>query len=127
MAEDEVNIASQFLAVAAEYDKERGFTSDANDFLTSNAYAASSYYFSSDLPSDILLQRWPRLDLSPLQGFILTDMYTLRYIDLESGRRSDAPHHYIYNQSHNNNLKILERSRVIRVIFECVATSSILQ
>jgi hypothetical protein len=42
MAEDEANIGSQFLAVAAEYDKERGFTSDTNDFFTCNAYAVSS-------------------------------------------------------------------------------------
>lgn len=37
-AEDEVNIATQFLAVAAEYDKERGHTDDPNDFSTCNAY-----------------------------------------------------------------------------------------
>ena len=41
-----------------------------------------------------------------------------RYIDIESGRRSDAAHHYIYNQEHNKNLKILVRHRVVRVIFE---------
>ena len=43
-----------------------------------------------------------------------------RYIDAETGRRSDAAHHYIYNQSHNSNLTILDRSWVIRVIFEYV-------
>lgn len=41
-----------------------------------------------------------------------------RYIDGESGRRSDIPHHYIYTQDHNENLTILDRQRVIRVIFE---------
>ena len=44
-----------------------------------------------------------------------------RYIDGESGRRSDVPHHYIYTQDHNKNLTILDRQRVIRVIFEYVS------
>ena len=41
-----------------------------------------------------------------------------RYIDIETGRRSDAAHHYIYNQDRNKNLKILVRHLVVRVIFE---------
>lgn len=41
-----------------------------------------------------------------------------RYIDGKSGRRSDAPHHYIYTQDENKNLTVLDRQRVIRVIFE---------
>jgi alcohol oxidase len=43
IAEDEFNVASQFLAVGAEYDKEHGFTDDTNDFLTCNAYGVSGY------------------------------------------------------------------------------------
>ena len=43
-----------------------------------------------------------------------------RYIDIETGRRSDTAHNYIYNQDHNKNLKILARHRVVRVIFEYV-------
>ena len=50
-------------------------------------------------------------------SFSLT--YT-RYIDIETGRRSDIAHHYIYNQDHNKNLKILARHRVVQVIFEYV-------
>ena len=46
-------------------------------------------------------------------------IYT-RYIDIETGRRSDTAHHYIYNQDHNKNLNILVRHRVVRVIFEYV-------
>ena len=46
--------------------------------------------------------------------------YFSRYIDIETGRRSDAAHHYIYNQDHNKNLKILVGHRVVRVIFEYV-------
>lgn len=41
IAEDEFNVGSQFLAVAAEYDKERAFTEDTNDFFTCNAYGVS--------------------------------------------------------------------------------------
>ncbi|TFK36632.1 GMC oxidoreductase-domain-containing protein [Crucibulum laeve] len=41
-----------------------------------------------------------------------------RYIDGKSGRRSDAPHHYIYPQEKNTNLKVLDRQRVVRIIFE---------
>ncbi len=43
---------------------------------------------------------------------------TSRYIDIKTGRRSDTAHNYIYNQSHNANLTVLDKSRVIRVIFE---------
>jgi hypothetical protein len=46
-----------------------------------------------------------------------------RYIDIVTGRRSDAAHHYIYNQDYNKNLKILVRHRVVRVIFEYVFVS----
>jgi hypothetical protein len=41
-ANDHLNVAADFLAVVAEYDKERGFTEDANDFSTCNAYGVSS-------------------------------------------------------------------------------------
>ena len=46
-----------------------------------------------------------------------------RYIDTETGRRSDTAHNYIYNQNHNKNLKILVRHRVVRVVFEYVFSS----
>ena len=36
-----MNIGSQFLAVAGEYDKERGMSNDASDLLTCNAYGVS--------------------------------------------------------------------------------------
>ncbi|KAG6919177.1 hypothetical protein DXG01_008475 [Tephrocybe rancida] len=35
-----------------------------------------------------------------------------------NGRRSDTPHNYIYNHPEYTNLMILERRRVVRVIFE---------
>ncbi|KAK0223434.1 GMC oxidoreductase-domain-containing protein [Armillaria fumosa] len=41
----------------------------------------------------------------------------LKYINPVSGTRSDTAHHFIYNQEHNDNLKVLDRQRVIRVIF----------
>ena len=52
--------------------------------------------------------------------FICIQIYGTRYIDSETGRRSDTAHHYIYNQDHNKNLNILVRHRVVRVIFEYV-------
>ncbi|KAK0469586.1 GMC oxidoreductase-domain-containing protein [Desarmillaria tabescens] len=41
-----------------------------------------------------------------------------KYIGSASGRRSDTAHHYIYNQEHNSNLQVLDKRRVIRVIFD---------
>jgi alcohol oxidase len=41
-----------------------------------------------------------------------------RYIDQKTGTRSDAAHHYIYDQEYNKNIHILEEARVKRVIFE---------
>ncbi|KAG1724258.1 GMC oxidoreductase-domain-containing protein [Suillus lakei] len=41
-----------------------------------------------------------------------------KYIDGTTGRRSDAAHHYIYNQAHNPNLHVWDGKRVKRVIFE---------
>jgi alcohol oxidase len=41
-----------------------------------------------------------------------------KYIDGTIGTRSDAAHHYVYNQAHNSNLQIWVGKRVKRVIFE---------
>ncbi|KAK7436182.1 hypothetical protein VKT23_019258 [Stygiomarasmius scandens] len=41
-----------------------------------------------------------------------------KYIDRDTGKRSDAAHHYIYNQDGNKNLVVKDRSRVVRVLFE---------
>jgi alcohol oxidase len=41
-----------------------------------------------------------------------------RYIGGTTGTRSDAAHHYVYNQAHNPNLQIWAGKRVKRVIFE---------
>jgi len=41
-----------------------------------------------------------------------------RYIDGKTGKRSDAAHHYVYNQAHNPNLQVWAGKRVRRVIFE---------
>ena len=57
--------------------------------------------------------------------FVCIQIYT-RYIDSETGRRSDTAHHYIYNQDHNKNLNILVRHRVVRVIFEYVFVFSLI-
>ncbi|KAG2031294.1 GMC oxidoreductase-domain-containing protein [Suillus americanus] len=44
--------------------------------------------------------------------------YSKRYIDGTTGRRSDAAHHYVYNQAQNPNLHIWDGKRVKRIIFE---------
>ena len=44
----------------------------------------------------------------------------IRYVDGESGRQSDIAHHYVCNQAANTNLKVLDRHRVVKVIFEYV-------
>ncbi|KAG5647340.1 hypothetical protein DXG03_000408 [Asterophora parasitica] len=67
-ADENFNVGSQFLAVAAQYDKD------------------------PETPHH-------------------------SYVDLTNGRRSDTPHNYIYDKGHNG-LTILERRRVVRVIFE---------
>ncbi|KAK7022565.1 alcohol oxidase [Favolaschia claudopus] len=49
-------------------------------------------------------------------GVMLTIYY--RYIDAETGRRSDTAHTYLYDQSNNPNLHILSHAHVNRVLFE---------
>ncbi|KAI5886016.1 alcohol oxidase-like protein [Schizophyllum commune H4-8] len=41
-----------------------------------------------------------------------------KWIDKESGRRSDPAHHYIYNQAANTNLRLIAGARVVRVLFK---------
>ncbi|KAL1726098.1 alcohol oxidase-like protein [Schizophyllum commune] len=41
-----------------------------------------------------------------------------KWIDKESGRRSDPAHHYIYNQAANTNLQLIAGARVTRVLFK---------
>ncbi|KAG6826163.1 hypothetical protein H0H92_000913 [Tricholoma furcatifolium] len=82
-AEEETDVASDFLAAASQYDKGRKFADDVNGFFKCDVYG-----------------KWPR------------------YVDAASGRRSDTPHNYIYGRTENTQLRILERRRVVRVIFE---------
>ncbi|TEB34577.1 alcohol oxidase [Coprinellus micaceus] len=41
-----------------------------------------------------------------------------KYINNETGRRSDTAHNFLYNQSDSNNIVIRTESRAIRVLFE---------
>lgn len=43
----------------------------------------------------------------------------IRYVDSNTGRRSDTAHGYIYNKEHPN-LTVQTGSKVLRVIFESV-------
>ncbi|EMD33634.1 hypothetical protein CERSUDRAFT_117749 [Gelatoporia subvermispora B] len=49
-----------------------------------------------------------------------TNAYTRwrKWQDGETGRRSDVPHHFLYNQSHNKNLHIEVGCLVKRILFE---------
>ncbi|KAJ7455242.1 GMC oxidoreductase-domain-containing protein [Mycena galericulata] len=55
-----------------------------------------------------------------INGLFSCDQYGRwqKWIDADKGTRSDVPHHFIYNQSHNQNLQVLHGCRVKRVIFE---------
>ncbi|KAH7926098.1 alcohol oxidase [Leucogyrophana mollusca] len=76
------NVGKQFLEVASQFDKERGFADDPNGLYSCNTYG-----------------RWQK------------------WIDGETGRRSDVPHHFIYNKNHEN-LEVIDGKRIKRVIFE---------
>ncbi|KAJ7733038.1 GMC oxidoreductase-domain-containing protein [Mycena metata] len=54
-----------------------------------------------------------------LNDFVTCDVYGRlpKYIDAETGRRSDAAHFYLYPQIHNPNLHIITEARANRVIF----------
>ncbi|KAF8213497.1 hypothetical protein K438DRAFT_1956877 [Mycena galopus ATCC 62051] len=82
-------VGQQFLDMAPRYDTSRGMTEDPNGLFSCNEYG-----------------RWQKRVFVP------------SWIDAETGTRSDVPHHFIYNQSENQNLKVLTGCRVKRVIFE---------
>ncbi|KAF8186595.1 GMC oxidoreductase-domain-containing protein [Mycena galopus ATCC 62051] len=52
--------------------------------------------------------------------FVSCDAYSRcpKYIDAETGRRSDAAHFYLYPQARNPNLIILDHARVGRILFD---------
>ncbi|KAJ7452732.1 GMC oxidoreductase-domain-containing protein [Mycena galericulata] len=52
--------------------------------------------------------------------FLTCDAYAKwpKYIDAETGRRSDAAHSYVYTQKTNTNLNIIDHARVGRVLFD---------
>ncbi|KAJ6552921.1 GMC oxidoreductase-domain-containing protein [Mycena capillaripes] len=52
--------------------------------------------------------------------FVSCDVYSRwpKYIDAETGRRSDAAHFYLYPQARNPNLSILDHARIGRILFD---------
>ena len=123
IAASQLTIAEQFLAVSKVYDKERGQTDDFNDFHNVNVYAVRlpALRFNASFDKIGSLAEMAKVLYSLPSCFFCPTLNRSRYIDGESGRRSDVPHHYIYTQDHNINLTILDRQRVIRVIFEYVS------
>ena len=103
---------------------ERGQTDDFNDFHNVNVYAVRRF-----LPLRLNAsfdKIGPFAEMAKVLYLLPSCLFCpmlkqSRYIDGESGRRSDVPHHYIYTQDHNKNLTILDRQRVIRDIFEYVS------
>ncbi|KAG2090360.1 GMC oxidoreductase-domain-containing protein [Suillus discolor] len=84
----EVGVSDEFIQIGTTYHK-RHYADDTNDLETCNTYSFANVWL----------------------------MYK-RYIDGTTGRRSDAAHHYIYNQAHNTNLQVWDGKRVKRIIFE---------
>ncbi|KAG1873437.1 GMC oxidoreductase-domain-containing protein [Suillus tomentosus] len=84
----EMGVSDEFIQVGTTYHK-RHYADDTNDLETCNTYSFADFWL----------------------------MYK-RYIDGTTGRRSDAAHHYVYNQAHNPNLQVWDGKRVKRIIFE---------
>ncbi|KAJ7828168.1 GMC oxidoreductase-domain-containing protein [Mycena leptocephala] len=78
-------------------------TQTGKDFLVSAAAFPRGRSFSEDV-----------------NDFYTCDVYGKwpKYIDAQTGRRSDTPHNYVYNQSENKNLVVLDHVRVKRVLFD---------
>ncbi|KAF7363189.1 hypothetical protein MVEN_00671500 [Mycena venus] len=78
-------------------------TQTGKDFLVSAAAFPRGRSFSEDV-----------------NDFYTCDVYGKwpKYIDTQTGRRSDTPHNYVYNQSENKNLVVLDHARVKRVLFD---------
>ena len=118
------NVGKDFLDVAAKFDKNRELTDDPNRIYTSNAYGVrfsdirGNHIFTDSM---IVVCSVCRSRLSILVGSndgVLTDY--ARWIDGETGKRSDVAHHYLYNHTKTTGLEILTGSLVKRVIFEYV-------
>ncbi|THH13767.1 hypothetical protein EW146_g6490 [Bondarzewia mesenterica] len=104
------NVGEQFLEVVGQVDKERtiGDGLDANDFNSVNVYNVSMPLCCRLVAAKLLTedfaccirQRWAK------------------WIDEKTGKRSDVPHHFIYDQEGTNNLHVVTGICVKRVIFQ---------
>ncbi|KAI0643099.1 alcohol oxidase-like protein [Trametes meyenii] len=84
-------VGQEFLNVAAQYDKRRGPTDDVNGLFDCNRYGVNR--------------------ASPYSHYT-------RWIDNETGTRSDVPHNYIYPLLNSNtNLHIVTAHHVKKVLF----------
>ena len=108
-----LGFAREFLDVAAAYDRERGITADMNTL-----YECDEYAVRYQVPLDDCCPEWATTVL--LTCNCLCSQRWPKWIDKESGRRSDPAHHYIYNQAANTNLQLIADARVVRVLFEYV-------
>ena len=46
------------------------------------------------------------------------DVRTAKWIDNDTGKRSDVAHHFLYSEAANENLRIISEHKVKRVIFD---------
>ena len=129
LAEQPLNICENFLSVAEKFDKDRGALDDTNTFFSCNGYGVRKSHPATSIIYLPILSTRPEMGQVSRQTRLSSTCFIFiifaRYIDIETGRRSDTAHYYIYNQDHNKNLKILVRHRVVRVIFEYVFVSSL--
>jgi len=117
IAKEHTNITRNFLEVSAAYDK-RGLMDDINEFTSSDQYGVCTLFFR-DLPiAQSFTAEMGKVRLDGQRNIVSQLLTKSRYIDIKTGRRSDTAHEYIYNQSDNINLTILDKSRVVRVIIE---------
>ncbi|KAK7688538.1 hypothetical protein QCA50_008076 [Cerrena zonata] len=96
------NVGNDFLDVAAAYDKQRKFTDDPNGLYSCDAYG-----------------RWPKYLFNVIsRSEVELMVYFYRWVDKETGKRSDTAHHFLYPHASNPNLDIVIGCLVKRVIFQ---------
>lgn len=114
------NIGKEFLEVASQYDHDRGMSTDTNDFRTVNVYGVS---FLLVVVSETQVFTCSLGTCKQVLPFISLSLILPRYIDADTGKRSDTAHHFIYSldtEANNgkHNLHVIVNRRVVKVLFE---------
>jgi alcohol oxidase len=112
-----VDICDEFIQVGTTYHK-RQYADDTDDLETCNTYSVSYDVPSLTTITNLICLSHGGSEFVHKQAFASVWLMYKRYIDGTTGRRSDAAHHYVYNQAHNQNLQVWDGKRVKRIIFE---------